>query len=107
MVRKPWPCFLGTQNIGELYIDLALFTTPNYSHPNWRLFNEELVGFRDFDLFPVDRVICEVDFVTIFFLLGQIKFICTDCFLVLGSISWASLNGLLIQYHLPNLKWNG
>jgi hypothetical protein len=88
-----------------LYIDLALFTTPNYSHPNWRLFNEELVGFRDFDLFPVDRI---VDLVTnVFFLLGQIKFICTDCFLVLGSISWASLNVLLIQYHLPTLKWNG
>jgi hypothetical protein len=67
MVRKPWPCFLGTQNIGELYIDLALFTTPNYSHPNWRLFNEELVGFRDFDLFPVDRIVDLVTNVFFFF----------------------------------------
>jgi len=29
---KPWPCFFGTQKMGELYSEFARFTTPNLSH---------------------------------------------------------------------------
>ena len=29
---RPCPCFFGTQKIGELYSELALFTTPSLSH---------------------------------------------------------------------------
>ncbi len=31
-ILSPWPCFLGTQNIGELYRELDLWTTPGFSH---------------------------------------------------------------------------
>ncbi len=31
-IRSPWPCFLGTQKIGELYGELDLLTTPSFNH---------------------------------------------------------------------------
>ncbi len=31
-IRSPCPCFLGTQNIGELYSEFDLGTTPSFSH---------------------------------------------------------------------------
>jgi len=31
-MRKPWPCFLGTQKSGELYRELDRLTTPNFNH---------------------------------------------------------------------------
>jgi hypothetical protein len=31
-LRSPWPCFLGTQKMGELYSEFDLLTTPNFSH---------------------------------------------------------------------------
>jgi hypothetical protein len=31
-IQSPWPCFFGTQKIGELYSESDLWTTPNFSH---------------------------------------------------------------------------
>jgi hypothetical protein len=31
-ILSPWPCFLGTQKIGELYSESNLRTTPSLSH---------------------------------------------------------------------------